>query len=113
MLVCLCKAVTDRAIRQAVQDGAQSRGAVSRDCGAGNGCGGCTPVIDEILAAERRFESKSVLRLVKRAATGERQTQLGRRHRRAHLAERHADLLLTQWPHLSKRDGAKFRGSVV
>lgn len=31
----------------------------------------------------------------------------------AHLAERHADLLLTQWPHLSKRDGAQYRGSVV
>lgn len=31
----------------------------------------------------------------------------------ANLAERHADLLLTQWPHLAKQDGAQFRGSVV
>lgn len=31
----------------------------------------------------------------------------------ANLAERHADLLLTQWQHLAKQSGAKFRGSVV
>ncbi len=31
----------------------------------------------------------------------------------AHLAERHADLLLTQWPHLAKREGPHYRGSVV
>ena len=31
----------------------------------------------------------------------------------AHLAERHADLLLTQWQHLARQDGPKFRGSVV
>ena len=31
----------------------------------------------------------------------------------ANLAERHADLLLTQWPHLAKQDGPQFRGSVV
>ena len=31
----------------------------------------------------------------------------------ARLAARHADLLLTQWPHLDQQFGAKFRGSVV
>jgi len=31
----------------------------------------------------------------------------------AALAERHADLLLTQWQHLEKKGGAQFRGSVV
>lgn len=31
----------------------------------------------------------------------------------ANLAERHADLLLTQWSHLAKREGAQFHGSVV
>ena len=31
----------------------------------------------------------------------------------AHLAERHADLLLTQWQHLARQDGPKYRGSVI
>lgn len=31
----------------------------------------------------------------------------------ANLAERHADLLLTQWPHLAKLPGPQFRGSVI
>jgi hypothetical protein len=31
----------------------------------------------------------------------------------AHLAEKHSDLLLTQWPHLAKNDGPKFFGSVI
>ena len=31
----------------------------------------------------------------------------------AMLAERHADLLLTQWQHLAKREGPQYRGSVI
>lgn len=31
----------------------------------------------------------------------------------ANLAERHADMLLTQWPHLAKPNGPEYRGSVV
>jgi UDP-N-acetylglucosamine:LPS N-acetylglucosamine transferase len=31
----------------------------------------------------------------------------------ATLAERHTDLLLTQWQHLEKKSGAQYRGSVV
>ena len=31
----------------------------------------------------------------------------------ARLAARHTDLLLTQWPHLDKKYGARFRGSVI
>ena len=31
----------------------------------------------------------------------------------ATLAERHADLLLTQWEHLEKKGGAQYRGSVL
>lgn len=31
----------------------------------------------------------------------------------AHLAERHANVVLTQWPHLAKQDGPFFKGSVI
>lgn len=30
-----------------------------------------------------------------------------------HLARRHANLMLTQWPHLASPDGAKYKGSVL
>lgn len=31
----------------------------------------------------------------------------------AHLARRHCDLVLTQWPSLAERDGPQYRGSVL
>ncbi len=52
MIVCHCKAVSDRQVRAAVRAGASRRGAVARACGAGTVCGGCRPVIDEIVSAE-------------------------------------------------------------
>lgn len=60
MIVCHCKGVTDRAIREAVRDGAQTRGAVAKACAANLCCGGCAPAIDEIIAAETA--SNSLLR---------------------------------------------------
>ena len=54
MIVCHCHAVNDRAIRQAVREGACSYRQVSLACKAGRRCGGCRPsvmqVIDEELA---------------------------------------------------------------
>jgi bacterioferritin-associated ferredoxin len=52
MIVCHCQAVTDRAIRTAVRDGARCRRSVARACAAGRSCGGCTLAIDEIVRSE-------------------------------------------------------------
>lgn len=52
MIVCHCQAVSDRAIRAAVRDGARCRRSVARACRAGRSCGGCTRVIDEIVRSE-------------------------------------------------------------
>ncbi len=49
MLVCHCKGLSDRHVRAAVSSGADTRRKVVRACGAGSVCGGCRPVIDEIL----------------------------------------------------------------
>ncbi len=57
MLVCHCKRVNDRAIRDAIGAGARCRGAIGRACGAGTGCGGCLPAVDAILATESREHS--------------------------------------------------------
>lgn len=50
MVVCHCRVVTDRAIRQAIGDGAQDLDTVGDLCGAGDECGGCLPSIEQLLA---------------------------------------------------------------
>ena len=52
MIVCHCQAVCDRSIRDAVRSGASSVRQVGRACEAGRRCGGCQPVIREIIASE-------------------------------------------------------------
>jgi bacterioferritin-associated ferredoxin len=43
MIVCVCKAVSDRQIRAAVRDGATSLRDISRELGVGTCCGKCVP----------------------------------------------------------------------
>ncbi len=66
MLVCHCKAVSERQVRRAVRSGARSRAEVASACQAGTDCGGCTPLIDEIIAGEGAREPR--LRLLPLAA---------------------------------------------
>jgi len=50
MIVCHCKAVNDRAIRDVIQRGARTPREVALACQAGRKCGGCVPVVRELLA---------------------------------------------------------------
>ena len=52
MIVCHCQAVSERAIRAAIRDGARCRRSVARACSAGRSCGGCRLAVDEILRSE-------------------------------------------------------------
>lgn len=52
MLVCHCRAVSDREIRRAIRAGALTLRDVGRACGAASGCGGCAETVLEILVAE-------------------------------------------------------------
>ena len=54
MIVCHCKAVSDRAIREAIRRGAQTPREVAIACQAGRGrqCGGCIPLVREIIGNE-------------------------------------------------------------
>lgn len=52
MIVCHCRATSDREIRRAVRNGAVSLHEVSRSCGAASACGGCTEAVHEIIASE-------------------------------------------------------------
>ncbi len=50
MIVCLCQAVSDSQIEEAINRGASSVEAVGRVCGAGTDCGSCVQSIVERLA---------------------------------------------------------------
>jgi bacterioferritin-associated ferredoxin len=51
VIVCHCRAVTDRSVRKAVDRGACDLAEVAKRCGAGARCGGCHPVLMSLLAA--------------------------------------------------------------
>ena len=58
MIVCHCKAVSDRTIRAAIRRGAGSPREVARACGAGLTCGGCRPTVRALLERERALEKR-------------------------------------------------------
>jgi bacterioferritin-associated ferredoxin len=51
VIVCHCRAVSDRVVRTAVDTGACDLAEVAERCGAGARCGGCHPVLMSLLAA--------------------------------------------------------------
>lgn len=50
MYVCICKAVSDKKIRSAVDNGACTLRDLSRELGVGTCCGKCVPAARELLA---------------------------------------------------------------
>ena len=52
MIVCQCNGVSDRKIRKVVRLGASTPSEVARSCGAGTCCGGCRPIVKQILRNE-------------------------------------------------------------
>jgi bacterioferritin-associated ferredoxin len=50
MIVCHCKVVSDRHVRDAIVCGASTPDDVGDMCGAGTGCGSCRPTIGMLLA---------------------------------------------------------------
>lgn len=51
MYVCLCRGVSDRKVRHAIARGARSVEEIGEACGAGTRCGGCWPMLDDMLRA--------------------------------------------------------------
>jgi bacterioferritin-associated ferredoxin len=50
MVICSCRAVTDRAILGAIADGASTVEEVADRCAAASRCGGCSPALERLLA---------------------------------------------------------------
>jgi len=53
MYVCLCNGITDREIKEAVETGATSLGAVKRRLGVSNQCGSCAGMAESIISNHR------------------------------------------------------------
>jgi bacterioferritin-associated ferredoxin len=49
MYICLCKAVTDQDIHDAIDDGAHTVTQLADSCGAGTGCGRCQQMAQELI----------------------------------------------------------------
>jgi bacterioferritin-associated ferredoxin len=49
VIVCSCRAVSDRTVTAAIASGASSIQDVAARCGAGGRCGGCWPALAELL----------------------------------------------------------------
>ena len=49
MYVCMCCAVTNYTVEEAIRRGARSLKDVAQACGAGSGCGGCKATLRKIL----------------------------------------------------------------
>ena len=54
MIVCVCRVVTDKTVRDAIDDGASSAEEIGRACGAGTDCGNCRCSLGELLAEAER-----------------------------------------------------------
>jgi bacterioferritin-associated ferredoxin len=52
LLVCHCRKVCDRTIRECIDRGARSVEDVGQACQAGTACGGCLPTIGALVAGE-------------------------------------------------------------
>lgn len=54
MYVCLCNAINDKCVRQAVKDGAKNPCHIFKSQGCKAQCGKCVPLMREIIAEEQQ-----------------------------------------------------------
>lgn len=50
MYICVCKGISERHIRQAAEEGAESIATLRRELGVAAGCGGCAQAAEDCLA---------------------------------------------------------------
>lgn len=68
MFVCICKAVSDKTIKQAIADGALSMRDLKNQLGVGSQCGKCVCQAQQILHNEQVKQQLLIDRLAKPAA---------------------------------------------
>jgi bacterioferritin-associated ferredoxin len=65
MFVCHCRVVSDRSVHAAIAAGARDVDDVMDLCGLGDGCGGCVPAVEDLLA-EAALAVRAPQRVVER-----------------------------------------------
>jgi bacterioferritin-associated ferredoxin len=60
MIVCHCRAVSDRTVRESLQNGAADVASVMAATGAGTCCGGCLVAVEELVAEGAGLASSTV-----------------------------------------------------
>jgi bacterioferritin-associated ferredoxin len=60
MVVCSCRAVTDRTVRAALAGGARTVDELAGLCAAATGCGGCSPTLERLIADYARADGDLV-----------------------------------------------------
>jgi len=68
MYVCVCLAVSDKEVREAIGDGCHTRHAVTMKCGAGGDCGACHNMIENMIEDHLENADASGEQLVPAAA---------------------------------------------
>ena len=58
--VCTCENITAGRLREAIGDGQHTIGDLKRCTGAGSGCGGCVPIVSDLLKVELRKRGEDV-----------------------------------------------------
>ncbi len=56
MIVCVCKCISDREVRDAVRNGHDSVDALGACLGVGTGCGSCVEFAGELIDESRRAD---------------------------------------------------------
>jgi bacterioferritin-associated ferredoxin len=60
MIVCHCRAVSDRTLRESLQNGAVDVAGVMAETGAGTRCGGCLVAVEELVVEATGRSSSTV-----------------------------------------------------
>lgn len=60
MIVCVCRAVSDRQIRSSLREGAQTMSQLRAELGVTSCCGKCGPRVRELLVEHRADEARSI-----------------------------------------------------
>lgn len=61
MIICHCRALSDRAIRAAIEAAADEED-LARRCGAGGKCGGCVPALRRLIAEHQTCDTALEMR---------------------------------------------------
>ena len=54
MIVCICRAVSDKTIHNAIENGAESVQEIGATCRAGTSCGACVPNMQRMIEEKKR-----------------------------------------------------------